>query len=95
MATFKVGDRVRIVNPLAGYEHFRGEEGVIERQSRYPGWNWEVRCDRALVGKFGRSPLSLWSFRDFEIAPLTHPRADEFVADMERFALVSRPKELA
>jgi len=31
----------------------------------------------------------------WQLAPLTDPRAAEFIADIERFAVVSRPKEIA
>ena len=83
MATFKVGQRVRIVaqspNSTGSYV---GEEGTIV--GAYDGQrDWIVE-----FGKWMHEPTDIAEtqgvFFNFELAPLTDPKADEFIARLKK-----------
>jgi hypothetical protein len=81
MATFKVGQRVRVIAhygdepaPKGGWI---GREGiVIARRWRgiFSGWRWYLN-----LGGFE------WYFHDAELAPLTDPKADEFIEAVKKW----------
>jgi hypothetical protein len=84
MANFKVGDRVRKVQIYgAGFEPIPiGATGTIAGVQTVSLWEYEVRYDG-----FGEVCVA----DAFMIAPLTDPRAQEFIEDMERFSRVTKP----
>jgi hypothetical protein len=95
MAAFKVGDRVRIIANESG-DH-RGDmvigcEGVITRPAAWVKWSlvWLVRVPGVCVGEHDpECDRDEWGCFESELAPLTDPRAQEFIEDMERFAIVT------
>lgn len=83
MAHFRVGQRVRVIafySPFPSQEII-GEEGTILffQESCYPV---EVQLDEGTRGPF----------MECELAPLSDPRAHEFIADMERFSILSKER---
>lgn len=82
MATFKVGQRVRVINansdptkPGIPAPETLGCEGVIVAHG-WGGWDWIMHVDG-----FGTRQLSVMSE---DIAPLTNPKADEHFARFMR-----------
>jgi hypothetical protein len=83
MATFKVGQRVRVIahygdcGDQAPNRGWVGHEGiVIGRRWRgiFSGWSWYLN-----LGGFR------WFFHDAELASLEPPRADEFIEQVKRW----------
>lgn len=88
MATFKVGQGVRVVNLESPFEDLLGgATGVIEGVPRTPEsraqWEWVVEFPRPIGGD------RFWKFNSCELAPLTDPLAGEFIAAMEKFAFIA------
>jgi hypothetical protein len=95
MATFKVGQRVRVIGSefvwQAGHRAI-GHEGVITSDVNDhwdPAYAWAVNVPTCPV-PVGSLPPTLFYFRDQDIAPLTDPRAEEFIGDMNRFASIAK-----
>lgn len=95
MATFKVGQRVRVVAPISDV---CGAEGVIVRawptpaagryDDRRAGASWNVHIHG--------NPCGQLRFFDDELAPLTDPKADQFIESLKKLAnepLVLTPEE--
>lgn len=84
MAHFRVGQRVKVIafySPFNNSLKIIGEEGTILffQESFYPV---EVQLDEGTRGPF----------MECELAPLSDPRAEEFIADMERFSILSKER---
>jgi hypothetical protein len=96
MATFKVGQRVRVVAALS---KIRGEQGVITHISHGPLLTWGDVWEEGLrhyVTIDGRGPLVDGRPRAYfshEIAPLTDPKADAFLESIRQLA--KTPLEVA
>jgi hypothetical protein len=87
VSAFRVGQRARLIYQnlasILTWGDARGSEGVIA----------------AVPGPYGHACVWLrdgdsvkWEITSFSsLAPLTDPRAEEFVADMERFAHLAKP----
>jgi hypothetical protein len=92
MATFKVGQRVKLIStkPTSSASDCVGKAGVI---TAIPGeaivfeTGLPHDCDVAIDGERTISAMF------FRLVPLTDPRADEFIADMERFSKVAAKTE--
>lgn len=86
MATFKVGQRVRIV---ANHPLYKGPSsvGMQATITAIPGIGGYV-CMVLVDGRSEPRPSDSWDY----FAPITDPRADEFIADMNRFAHISKTK---
>lgn len=103
MATFKVGQRVRIIGASKYNLPYVGKEATIYGigngyewadgcgDPREPGWLLDVDG----VGKRHIRPAGLIAALTRDLAPLTDPRCDEFIADMERYAHLAKPRVTA
>jgi hypothetical protein len=95
MATFRVGQRVRVVSMSPGVRddsrgRMIGAEGVIARRADDIRWDWVVDLP-AVPGRAGYGMTATeWYADSGMLAPLTDPRASEFIEDMERFSRVTR-----
>lgn len=89
MATFKVGDRVRIVNSRCGKSIWIGKEGAIWKIE--PGGWCRMMIARGMppdamaysvcidgVGELSPKGFEI-AFEAHNLAPLSDPKADEFV----------------
>lgn len=90
MATFKVGQRVRVANPHPAREAMRGLEGVVNRIGVH-GYAWAatIHGADAAMARAGHIFLSSsstdsWAFYEGELAPLTDPKADAFIEQIKR-----------
>lgn len=90
MATFKVGDKVRIVGALRS-EHqasVGAETTITSRRFRhYEGYAYRTALTDQMRGCAG--------VHEAHLRPRTDPRASDFIADMRRFAALSRKKVTA
>ncbi len=88
MATFKVGQRVKVVGHVLepGNMDYRGHEGVITGfeppEAVHNGLSIAVQIDRV--------PHS-WCFAPHELAPLTDPKADEFIEKVKNWEPLREP----
>lgn len=93
MATFKPNDRARIVNSKAPYN---GKECTILSPCRTEPALFELVTGHEIcidgIGRVGPTGLPWFAGLD-QLVPLTDPRADEFVADLERFAIAADKTE--
>lgn len=89
MATFKVGQRVRIVRQGRLY----GKEGTITRIHVHPLWRGGKRyldllSHRVVVDGFGSrwpEPPHRWiAFEAFDLVPLTDPGVDQMIERLTR-----------
>lgn len=86
MAKFYVGQRVRVVR-CESHPQIAGCEATIVRRGDCSPLHWAL--DVAGIGRygpsitFGRCHLSAY---DHELAPLTDPKADEFVERIKKIA---------
>ena len=94
MSAFKAGQRVRVVadrSPSGEGQQTVGMEGLIVRVAvEWSCGGWIVH----VPGTCGRATIFCapdeWHCVDSELAPLTDPRASEFIGDMERFAIAAK-----
>lgn len=91
MATFKVGQRVKSIYQGANCTVRFGAEGVVEGLGGivWPS-GYMVRFDRD-SDVTSTNPCNC---REDTLAPLTDPRAEEFIADMERYAHIAKEKNV-
>lgn len=96
MAQFKVGDKVRLVRRRAPDDTQHGSRvviiggrptGTIIRM--LPDWPQYGDCIVALDHHQNPAPYGGYAARFYQLEPLTDPRADEFIADMKRFAYLA------
>lgn len=93
MATFKVGQRVKVREnaPPDVLDEFRGRPGTFvgycgsDVPLFFPLHDCRVRFDGE---KHDRSGMAC------TLVPLTDPRAEEFIADMERFAHIAQKSKV-
>jgi hypothetical protein len=83
MAAFKVGQRVKR-KPIRCVEVPPGDEGTIMEL------NASVLGERAPYHRVLWDKAGEWNTAEDCLAPLTDPRAQEFIEDMERFSRVTR-----
>ena len=78
MATFKVGQRVRVIKHYVGLVPFDvahlGKEGVVINVSPHLPYPYWVALDSGIVHYFAAE----------ELTPLTDPKADEFIARLKK-----------
>lgn len=89
MATFKVGQRVRVINPERGWESMSGLQGIVTStdpsnfvRSLKPPYDYGVTLDRAVETFTG--PSASFKFYAWELAPLTDPKADAFIEKLKK-----------
>lgn len=87
MATFKVGQRVKYVSGLLSHLPVGAEGTVFRCDGR--GYIVDFAPHKAISNCFGPTHFEV---KPTSIVPLTDPRADEFIADMNRFAHISKTK---
>ena len=94
MATFKVGQRVKIANPEAGYECLRGLVGVVDGHPDSPSarhrWTWAVDFGREISYPDG-TVSRFCKFNEYELAPLTDPKADAFIESLKNLKPYEEP----
>lgn len=94
MANFKVGDRVRIVavdsDKYPASAAFLGVEGTIKADGTHPIFRWEVHLDKPVCGPSGR-PEHRGGLNSCHLAPLTDPKAEQFVGGLKRLAREPQP----
>lgn len=90
MSAFRVGQRVRVV----GGVFCIGCEATI---TAIPNPHYDIGdnrdCRLAIDGhpcERSKAADGSWSANFCNLAPLTDPRASEFIADMERYALIAK-----
>ena len=93
MANYKPGQRVRIVQALPPVTSVYigphapetvGHEGTLIERYQGPGpWHWNMHVDG-----FGWRVLSV---QECEIAPLTDPKADEFIERIKNLKPLDEP----
>jgi hypothetical protein len=96
--TFKPGQRVRYVGNACTEETavaLVGAEAVVHRAaSRQQNWQWVIKGDALANGVArgdGLAPDEIFADAD-QLVPLTDPRAESFVTDMERYALLVKER---
>ncbi len=78
MATFKVGDKVRVVrSDFARWSYLVGMEGVVVRPGSY--WDWIVSIPGAPRLETLSDLGDAFGFYSHELAPLTDPGADAYI----------------
>lgn len=88
MPLFHEKQRVRIVPPA--FPQFVGKEAVITCiPSQSPGPKMD--CDVLLIGERSTHPTGEFSALFQWLAPLSDPKADEFIAEMNKWAPASNP----
>jgi hypothetical protein len=93
MAQFKVGQRVKkVAHATEGSNVVHiGAVGTIVHTPCANGMQWAIRYDDyTAVSAFGE-PAGIAGAESKWLAPLTDPRASEFIEDMERFSRVTKP----
>ena len=79
---FHVGMRVRVVGSLQGAEDSHevpiGAEGVIVSNGRGGCWHWIVDL-HVHEHSPGSLPSTHWGFYEEHLAPLTDPKAEQFL----------------
>lgn len=96
MATFKVGQRVRYTAGLVNGkqvtgDHLIGAEAVIVRAAP-SNWDWVIKGDALRDGVsrgLGLAPDEIQA-DSCQLTPLIDPRAESFIADMNRFARLAK-----
>lgn len=88
MANFKVGQRVRVVKThMHSIPWLIGKEGTILRATtEHGGWGpaeWAVRVDG--------TPWDYMLFLSCHLAPLTDPKADEFIEKLKKLGNEPQP----
>ena len=92
MSTFKVGQRVKNISDESHLPDGLHDgavdipvdsEGTVEEIVDWYGV--AIVCVR-----FDRHPIEALDCAPTELTPLTDPRADEFIADMERFSIAAK-----
>ena len=87
MATFKVGQRVRLISQdpssIARWGNYIGQEAIVVATS-HPHFSW------ALGIQF-LSEQQLWAAMPRHLAPLTDPKADEFIEGLKKLAREPAP----
>lgn len=82
MATLKVGMRVRIVGVDrhdSNAVRTLGHTGTITHAFRH-GYQWAVEVDDVPApGEY-----AFWAYHTHQLAPLTDPRAEEFIAKLKK-----------
>ena len=87
MATFKVGQRVKVIAISPGDWGTKcrvGDEGIVVAP-RYPmkfGHEWCVYIERL---------QHEYEFYSYELAPLTDPKADEFIERIKKMKVYDEP----
>jgi hypothetical protein len=92
MATFKVGQRVRVVNPEPMWPRLRGMEAVINRIGPGPRDSGRAPYEYGAVVQFAIGSVA-YNFYAWELAPLTDPDsewADEAVKQLIRKATTDK-----
>lgn len=95
MANFKVGDRVRKIAAAPRKEPWRHDEltsapiGTVGTVRRLPGWlPWFPEVYGIEYDDIKATAQEWHGAYAWMLAPLTDPRATQFIEDMERFARV-------
>ena len=86
MATFKVGQRVRVMRQTNAIRDgvLAGREGVIVLKGGHGSLtdrDWTVE----LPGTLNSRGTSVWCFNSDQLAPLTDPKADAFIEQVKRW----------
>lgn len=92
MATFKVGQRVKVVSAYWAHELI-GLEGVIAPDwdsPPPPGWH-NVTLGVPNAGGYDSWARPGWQFASHHLAPLTDPKADAFIERIKRLANEPQP----
>jgi len=92
MANLKIGMRVKkVANCPWRNDIPLGAQGTIVGISKFApvpgGMDWLLLWDG-----ISKNPADVYNAADFMLAPLTDPRAEEFIGDMERFAKVAQKR---
>jgi len=89
MAIFKVGDKARIVNAYPAHAKWNGAEvTIIGLPGCDPDWPGQYQIDGPMV----RGPWNHWFAGPEQLAPLTDPKADEFIENIKRLKPYEEPK---
>lgn len=90
MATFKVGQRVRVIQSVQGLE---GMEAVITAIPGVCCVHVKTECDIHVEGRPSWVPSGDWGSRLSSLAPLTDPGEEAWAADAVR--KVTKPEPVA